>query len=159
MFASVFQRLWIVRLSDDHFHLRENPVLDWLIAGGLLALGAIVAILQLWLTVAIACVLAVAMLLQARTREIIFDVPNNQLQISYRSAFQKRVVLEMGLSVIARAYLKTADDDGTQIILVNGAGEEMGLSAHSRDVRPWKDEIVIAINAILHAAHQMHQED
>jgi hypothetical protein len=154
MFADVFQRISIIHMSDSRLVLRELPLLDWLMALGILLAAAIMWIFSLTVTAVIALGISLFMVLQARMRLVIFTTEPNLMQVLFQSPLQSRKVMEVSLHQISRAYLHKDDLGGTQIILVQTDGEEMGLSAYSRDVKDWKEEIVIAINAILHNAHK-----
>jgi hypothetical protein len=105
-------------------------------------------------TVIVAIAIALLLVLQARLRLIIFTTEPNLMQVLLQSPLRSQIATEISLHEISRAYLKKDDAGGTQIVLVQTDGEEMGLSVYSKDMRDWKEEIVIAINEILHNAHK-----
>lgn len=154
MIQGVLQRLQILEVSDCKLVLRELPLLDWLVAGVLLLIGLGMAVATLWITALVAVTVGILFVLLARTRLILFNAEDNMLRVSYQSPLRTTTVLQMGLHEISRAYLNADDSGGTQIMLVTVMGDEWGLSVYSRDLRPWKDDIVIAINAVLHQAHK-----
>lgn len=154
MIQGVLQRLQILEQSDGKLVLRELPLLDWLVASVIVLFGIGAAIGALWLTALVALIIAALFVLMARTRIILLSAEDNMLQVRYQSPLRSSTVLQMGLHELSRAYLREDDDGSTQIMLVTVMGEEWGLSVYSRDLRPWKDDIVIAINAVLHQEHK-----
>jgi hypothetical protein len=154
MFAGVFQKMNILYMSDSRLVLRELPLLDWLVALVILLAALIMWIASLTISAVIAIAVALFMVLQAHLRLVVFTTEPNLMQVLFQSPLRSRLTDEISLHEISRAYLKKDDLGGTQIILVKTDGEEMGLSVYSKDLRDWKEEIVIAINAILHEAHK-----
>jgi hypothetical protein len=154
MFAGVFQKMSIIQMSDSRLVLRELPLLDWLMALVILAASAVMWIASLNVTAVIALAISLFMVLQARVRLLIFTTEPNLMQVLFQSPLQSRKVIELSLHQVSRAYLQKDELGGSQIILVQTDGDEMGLSVYSRDVKDWKEEIVIAINTILHNAHK-----
>lgn len=155
MFAGILQKMSIIHMSDSRLVLRELPLLDWLVALLLLLSALIMWIANLTIVSAvIAIAVALFMVIQARVRLVIFTTEPNLMQVLFQSPLQTRITNEVSLHQISRAYLKKDDVGGTQIILVQTDGEELGLSVYSKDLRDWKEEIVIAVNAILHEAHK-----
>jgi len=121
----------------------------------IVVVGANVALFfQLWITFTAALIVAAVFAARARTRIITFDASADLLTVQFRALFEQQTVLEKPLREISRAYLRKDDDDSTQIVLVDVLGGEMGLSVHSQEMMPWKEPLVIAINAILHEAHK-----
>ena len=154
MLHGISQRLQIIHQTDDKLILRELPLLDWGLAFFLASTTLILVISEFWVSAGVAGGVALFFILQARTRIITFDADANFMRIDFQTPLQKEVINEIPLQNIQRAYLYKGDDDGTQIILVHTDGEELGISVYSRDVTVWKDDIVIAINAVLHEAHK-----
>lgn len=154
MLHGIIQRLQIIYQTDDKLILRELPLLDWGLAFFLAITTLILVISEFWVSAGVAGGVALFFILQGRTRIITFDADANFMRIDYQTPLQKQVINEIPLQNIQRAYLYKGDDDGTQIILVHTDGEELGISVYSRDVTIWKDDIVIAINAVLHEAHK-----
>ncbi len=155
IFLDLFQRLTIIENRPDRLVLQEQPLIDWLVALLLVVIGANIALFfQLWLSFATALVVAIIFVVRARMRIITFDAPSDLLTVEYRSFTERRIVLEKPLHEISRAYLQKEDDGSTQIVLVDVLGGEMGLSAYTQESTPWKEPIVIAINAVLHEAHK-----
>ena len=154
MLHGVIQRLRIIHQTDTTLILRELPLLDWGLAFFLAITSLILVISQFWTSAGVAAGVALFFILQGRTRLITFDADTNFLNIEYQTPLRKQVINELPLQNIQRAYLYKGDDDGTQIVLVHIDGEELGISVYSRDVNIWKDDIVIAINTILHEAHK-----
>lgn len=159
MLAGILQKLTIIDTTDERLLLREYPLLDWVVVAALFILAANMAILNIWITAVAGVTLGMFFWLRARTRYILFDVAEDLLLVEHHSILQQETVLRVPLEHISRAYLHKADDGSTQIILVNDVGEEMGLSVYSRDMQPWKEEIVIAVNAILHTAHKRREDE
>lgn len=155
MIIGILQKLSIIDRSDVRLVLRELPLFDWLAAFGLLLLALI-----MWLanfapiSAVISIGMALFLVLFAKTRLIIFTTQPNLMQVILQSPLQSRIAKEISLHQISRAYLKKDEEGGTQVILVQSDGEELGLSVYSKDLRDWKEEIVIAINEILHNAHK-----
>lgn len=158
MLNGILQKLNIIVYTDTRLVLREYPRMEWLAVLGLLIVAANTAIWGFWVTAAVALGIAVLLGTQAEVRTITFDVATDQMTIHLQAPLRNRLVNRIPLHHISRAYLSQAQTDHTQIVLVSVVGDEMGLSVYSRDVRPWKDDIVIAINAILHQAHKDAEE-
>lgn len=154
MFLGVLQRLSIIQQTENQLILRELPLLDWGIAILLAMTAMMLTIVQFWISAGVAAGVALFFIIQGRTRPISFDVDSNQMLIRYQTPLSSQIATDMGLHEIQRAYLYKGDDDSTQIVLLRVDGEELGLSVYSKDLHPWKDDIVIAINAILHEAHK-----
>ncbi|GAB5492064.1 MAG: hypothetical protein Phog2KO_22790 [Phototrophicaceae bacterium] len=154
MLQGVIQRLYIIRQSDTQLNLREYPLLDWAVAFFLGIIVIILMIADFQISAGVAGGVALFFIIQARIRTINFDTDSNIMQIGYQSLLRQQVATEILLSDIQRAYLYKGDDEGTQIILVHVKGEELGISVYSEDISVWKDDIVIAINAILYEAHK-----
>jgi hypothetical protein len=154
MWQGVIQRLAIVQQTETRLVLRELPIFDWAIAFALVITALILSIAQFWISALIAVAVGIYFILQGRVRLIIFDVSTAKMTVQFRSPLNKQNISEIFLSEIQRAYLFKGDDAGTQIILVRVDGEEMGMSTYSNDMSPWKEDIVIAITAILHEAHK-----
>ncbi len=154
MIQGVLQRLQVLEQSENKLLLRELPLLDWAIAGSMLLFALGTAVVGVWLTAVLGIVAGVVFVLLARTRIILFHAEDNTLRVSYQSPLRTTTVLQMGLHEISRAYLSVDESGSSQIMLVTVMGEEWGLSVYSRDLRPWKEDIVIAINAVLHQEHK-----
>jgi hypothetical protein len=150
----VLQRLTIVEASPTHLILREQPLLSWLITALLAVIALSLLIFQLYTTAILALVLAVFFLLDAHSRIITFDAAANTMTIDLVHLYKRQTVNTLDLHRISEAHLHIADDGHTQIILIDGMGDEFGLSVYSRDVRPWKAEIVAAINTLLEKSQQ-----
>lgn len=158
MIWGVLQRLDIVTKEPGRLLLRELPLLEWLIAGALF-LGAInLAILGLTLTGLGALIVGVLLILLSRMRFVLFDAENGVMQVWYHYPLRRRMANEYPLEKIHQAYLKPGDEGYTQVIL-STMGGELGLTVYSKDMRPWKEEIVFAINAFLHDARVKEDED
>ena len=153
MINGVLQRLTIIESSPTRFVLREQPLLAWFIAAILSVIALNLLIFHFYGTAFFAFVIACFFLLDAHSRVICFDVATNTMTIDFVYLYKRQTVNMMELDKLGEAYLQTADDGHTQIILIDHMGNESGLSVCSRDVRPWKAEIVSAINAVLHEAH------
>jgi EamA domain-containing membrane protein RarD len=153
MINGVLQRLTIVEASPTRFILREQPLLSRLITALLAVIAVSLLIFQLYTTAIIAFVIAGIFLLDAHSRVIVFDAAANSMTIEHVYLYKCQRVNTLELHTLRKAYLHTAEDGHTQIILIDGMGDEFGLSVYSRDVRPWKAEIVTAINTILREAH------
>jgi len=158
MIQGVIQRLSIVQQSDLRLMLREYPLLDWGIAFALCMLALALFVADFAVSAVIAGGIGIYFLLTGRVRQLDFNVATGQLLINYQTPIRNQTVSEIPLHEIQRAYLLQGDDGATQIILVRIDGEELGISVYSDDVAPWKETIVIAINAVLFAAHQ-HTDD
>lgn len=154
MLHGVIQRLQIIHQTDDKLILRELPLLDWGLAFFLAITTLVLVISEFWVSAGVAGGVALFFILQGRMRLITFDADANFMRIDYQTPLRKQVINEIPLQNIQRAYLYKGEDDGTQIVLVHIDGEELGISIYSRDVTIWKDDIVIAINTILHEAHK-----
>lgn len=155
----VLQKLNIIEHNDTRLVLREYPLGEWL---GVLALLLTSVNTIFWgfeLTAIVAVAAAVVVGARANIRRITFDISDNHMTIHMRSPLRRHMVNQIPLQQIEKAYLSTSKTDHTQIVLVRTTGDEMGLSVYSRDVRPWKDDIVRAINAILQQASHPHSED
>lgn len=154
MINGVLQRLTIVEFSDTRLVLREQPLLAWLITGILFAIAVTLLLFQLWGTAFLAFVIGCVFLIDAHMRLICFDANSNSMTVDYVYLYRRKTIIITELHTIAEAYLNTAADGHTQIILIDSMGNETGLSVYSRDVRSWKDDIVVAINTVLHAASE-----
>jgi hypothetical protein len=154
MINGVLQRLRIVEFDDTRLILRELPLLEWAIVGVLFIVAFNLALFQLWITAIATLLIGMVFAAQARMRVVRFDADSNLMTVEYVYLYKRLPVESKFLHEISRAYLEKADDGSTQIILVDVTGEKMGLSVYSQDVRPWKDEIVVAINTVLHEAHR-----
>lgn len=154
MINGVLQRLRIVEFTDTLLILRELPLLEWVLAGVLFILALNLAMFQFWVTAIAALILGVVFAAQTRIRLVRFDADSNLMTVDYIYLYKRIQIESKFLHEISRAYLDKADDGSTQIMLVDVTGEKMGLSVYSQDVRPWKDEIVVAINTVLHEAHR-----
>ena len=150
----ILQRLNIIQQTDTQLVLRELPLLDYLIAFALIVVALIVSVASFRASAGIAVILALFFVLQGRVRLIVFDATAGNMMVYYQTPIRKAPVSEINLADIQRAYLYKGDSGGTQIILVRMEGEEMGISVYSSDMTRWKDDIVIAINAILHQAYR-----
>lgn len=153
------QKLTITRQSETQLVLRELPLLDYGIAFVVLITGLILLVANFWISAGIAAVIALYFIFQGKMRLICFDTDAGKILIHYQTPLKKETVSDIELSDIQRAYLFKGDDEGTQIILLRGDAEEMGISAYSSDMNPWKEDIVIAINAILHEAHKANSDE
>jgi hypothetical protein len=154
MFAGILQKMNIIHMSESRLVLRELPLLDWLVVLVILLSAVMMWIANITISAVIALGVALFMVLQAHVRLVVFTIDPNLMQVLFQSPLRTRITNEISLHQISRAYLKKDDLGGTQIILVQTDGEEMGLSVYSKDLRDWKEDIVIAINAILHNAHK-----
>ena len=150
----ILQKLSILQRSDERLVLRELPLLDWLMSLVILLFALIMWIAGSTITMVIAIAIALFLVLQARVRLIIFTTEPNLMQVHLQSPLKRQLVSEVSLHHISRAHLKKDDLGASQIILVQTDGEELGLSVYSKDMNEWKEEIVIAINEILHNAHR-----
>ena len=159
MLQGVIQRLYIIEQSKTRLSLREYPLLDWAVAFLLAVTVIILMIADFQISAGVAGGVALFFIIQGRIRTITFDADSDTMQISYQSPLRKQVATEILLHDIQRAYLYKGDDEGTQIILVHIKGEELGISVYSEDISVWKDDIVIAINAILYEAHKDDELD
>lgn len=153
------QKLTITRQTETHLVLRELPLLDYGIAFVVLITSLILLVANFWISAGIAAVIALYFIFQGKMRLICFDADAGKMLIHYQTPLKKETVSDIQLSDIQRAYLFKGDDEGTQIILLRGDAEEMGISAYSNDMTPWKDDIVIAINAILHEAYKANSDE
>jgi hypothetical protein len=154
MISGILQRLTIIEFTDIRLVLRELPFLEWLLAGILWIAAINFVLFGLWATAVAALLLGGYFVLQAHIRTIIFDADTNLMTVENMTLFNREVVSVKELHEISRAYLEKDDDGSTQIMLVDVVGDEMGLSVYSRDMRPWKEDIVVAINTVLHQAHK-----
>jgi hypothetical protein len=154
MINGVLQRLTIIESTPTRLVLCEQPLLSWLIVAFLAVLGLCLLIFQLHATAVIAFVIAAIFLLDAHSRIIIFDSAANTMTVDLAYLHKRQHVNTTQLHRLKAAYLHTADDSHTQIILIDVMDNKSGLSVYSRDVRPWKAEIVTAINTLLHEAHK-----
>lgn len=154
LFASVLEKLSIVEQTDTQLVLRELPLLDWLVAGAIFITALQFMLFDFRITAVVAVAIAAIFAIRARTRLISFDAETNLMQVRYQSLLRTQVIEEIGLHQISRAYLHKDDTGQSQIILVTALGDEMGLSAYSNDMNDWKSPIVVAINTLLHEAHQ-----
>lgn len=154
MILGLLQKLDIIRQSDTELLLREQPLLEWLAAGVLTVIAINMALLDLSLTAGAAFLIGLYLIVQAQTRLIHFNAASDTLTVSLKGLLRNQQPVQERLANISRAYLQQDEEGATQIILVRVDGEEMGLSVHSRDAKPWKEEITIAINELLHEAHR-----
>lgn len=154
MFQSILQRLTIVHESDDQLVLREQPIMDWGIAAALVLTGLIMLIAAFWITGILAFAFAAFFFLQANTRTITFNTNPNIMCIRYQSLLNQNQICEVSLHSISRAYLHRGEDDGVQVVLTMTDGEEMGLSSYIKDKVTWQEDVVLAINGLLHNAHK-----
>lgn len=154
MIQSVFQRMMIIHESDAQLILREQPILDWVIAAAMLLTGFIMLIAQFWITGFLSLAFAVLFYVQASTRTVIFDTDPNMMIVELQSLVGQRVLNEVSLHSISRAYLYRGEDGGVQVVLTMTDGEEMGLSSYIKHEVTWQEEIVLAINGLLHGAHK-----
>ena len=150
----ILQKLSISYKSDARLVLRELPLFDWLMALALFLFALIMWIMNFAVSSLIAIGIAIFLVAQARMRLVIFTTDPNLMQVLLQNLWQSSIAHEVSLHQISRAYLKKDDEGGTQVILVQTDGAELGLSVYSKDLRDWKEEIVIAINEILHNAHK-----
>ncbi|MDQ7026808.1 MAG: hypothetical protein Q9P01_16075 [Anaerolineae bacterium] len=154
MINGVLQPLTIVEISDTRLVLREQPRLAWFIAGILFAIAAILLLFQFWGTAFLAFVIACIFLVDARTRLICFDTHTHTMTVDYVYLYRRKTINVTELHKLGEAYLHTAADGHSQIILIDKMSNEMGFSVYSRDIRPWKEDIVVAINTILRNAQK-----
>lgn len=154
MIFGVLQKLNILNQTNTELVLREQPLLEWLVAGVLFIVAINLALFEFWWTTGAAILMAIYTAARAQTRLIHIDANQNTLVISLNSLLRSQEVAQELLSDISRAYLHKDENGATQIVLVRVDGEEMGLSVYSKDTKPWKEEITIAINTVLHEAHR-----
>ena len=159
MIQGVIQRLIIVQQSEGRLLLREYPLLDWGIAFALFTLALALSVANFLVSAVIAGGIGIYFLLTGRVRTIDFDTSRGKILTSYQTPISNQAVSDIPLDDIQHAYLLKGDDAGTQIILVRTDGEELGISVYSNDIASWKDDIVIAINAVLFTAHQQSNDD
>lgn len=159
IFPGILQRLIIIEQTETRLILRELPLFDYAVAFALIITGLILSVVNFWFSAGIAAVIALYFILQGRVRMIVFDADTGGMIVLYQTPLKKVPVSEIDLAEIKRAYLFKGDDGGTQIILVQVDGEEIGISVYSNDMNPWKDDIVIAINAILYQAHKASKDE
>ncbi|QPC82429.1 hypothetical protein G4Y79_22535 [Phototrophicus methaneseepsis] len=148
MIWGVFQHLRIVTTTPGRLVLRELPLLEWLMAFAVMLLGFNFIIMNMTITAVGAFLVALVIVMSSRSRILIFDAADRELRILFQYPLRQRVVNQIPLAQIDRAYLSKDDNDSTQIILVTQRGD-MGLSVYSRDNRPWKEDICKAINDFL----------
>lgn len=146
----IFQRLSITQQTDRQLLLRELPLFDYAIAFVLVIIGMMLLVGKFWISAGIATVIALYFVVQGKRRMIYFDVDAGKMLIHYQTLLKKETVSELELGDIQDVYIYQGDDGGTQIILRGTNAEEMGISAYSNDMTPWKEDIVMAINATLH---------
>ncbi|MGJ3238674.1 MAG: hypothetical protein ACFE0Q_08215 [Anaerolineae bacterium] len=158
MIQGVIQRLKIVYETDTRLVLRELPLLDWAAAFMLVLIGLGLSLFDFWVSAVLAAGLAFYFVLQGRVRLIEFDAPTARMIVQYRTPFSQSIASDIDLYTVHRAYLFKGDDGGTQVILVRADGEELGISVYSSDPSPWKEAVVIAINALLHEVHKDDDE-
>ena len=154
MIQSVFQRMMIIHESDEQLILREQPILDWVIAAAMVLTGLIMLIAQFWVTAFLSLAFAGLFFTQASTRTVTFDTDPNMMTILLQSLVGQRLLNEVSLHSISRAYLYRGEDGGMQVVLTMTDGEELGLSGYFKTEVTWQEDIVLAINAILHNAHR-----
>lgn len=160
MIDGVLQKLVITKQTRTLLILREQPLLEWVMAGVLFIVAINAGLLfNLWITAVGALIIGIYMVAwQAQTRIITFDANANTLVVALNTPLRQQIVTQEALHDIIRAYLAKDENGATQIILVRANGDEMGLSVYSRDANPWKETITIAINAVLHEAHKDDEE-
>lgn len=146
----IVQRLSIIQQTEKQLVLRELPLFDYAIAFVLIIIGMMLLIAKFWISAGIATVIALYFMAQGKRRMIHFDVDAGKMSIYYQTLLKKETVSDIQIRDIQDAYLYQGDDGGTQIILRGTDAEEMGISAYSNDMTLWKEDIVIAINTILH---------
>lgn len=154
MIQSVLQRLTIIYQTDARLVLHEQPILDWVIAASLTLTACVMFIAEFWITGLMALGFAAFFFLQAQTRVITFDTDPNLMCVRFQGWLGQRRISELSLHSISRAYLYRGEDGGAQIILTMTDGEEIGLSGYSSDAAAWHEQVVLAINGILHSAHK-----
>lgn len=154
MIQDLIQRLSIVQQTTSRLVLRELPLLDWGATFILLIVALLLSIAEFWTSAGIAILIAFYFIFAGRMRVLEFDAGMGKLLIHYQTPLKRDTVSDIDLHTVQRAYLFKGDDNGTQIILVRRDGEELGISVYSQEMTPWKEPIVIAINAILHEAHK-----
>ena len=148
MIWGVFQQLRIVVATPTRLVLRELPLMEWLLAFVMLLVGVNFIVIGLSLTTLGAFFIAMVIVLLSRSRLLIFDAAEKELRIVFQYPFWQRVVNQVPLVQIERAYVRKSDTGSTQIILATQRGE-MGLSVYSRDMQPWKEAVCQAINDFL----------
>lgn len=148
MIWGVFQHLRIITTTPGRLVLRELPLLEWLMAFAVMLLGFNFIIMNMTITAVGAFLVALVIVMSSRSRILIFDAAERELRILFQYPLRQRVVNQIPLAQIDRAYLSKDDNDSTQIILVTQRGD-MGLSVYSRDNRPWKEDVCRAINDFL----------
>jgi hypothetical protein len=158
-FTGVFNRQTIVEQSKAQLVIREQPLAEWLFAAVILLAAANAAIFQFRVTAGAGVIIAAAVVLRARTRYITFDMPSETLTIAFQTPLKRETVNTIELPKVKRAYLKKENSGHTQIILVDVFGQEMGLSVYSRDMMPWKEDVILAVNAFLHEFQQQQEDD
>lgn len=156
MLTSLFQKIDIIEQTKKRLLLRELPRMEWFFSAIVLMLGINMAIFGLNLTAAVAIALGLIVGFGSRIRIIVFDVQAEEMVIVYQYPLRRVVVNTTLLEEVTRAYLSTAEDNATQVILLTQQGE-MGLSVYSKDARPWKEVLVFAINEFLHH-YRKHKE-
>jgi hypothetical protein len=154
MIQTVFQRLIIIYQSDARLVLREQPIFDWVIVATLTLIAFIMFIAQFWVTGILAIGFAAYLILQAKTRLVSFDTDPNLMTVILKNLLSQQIANEVSLYSISRAYLFRGEDGGSQIILTLTDGEELGLTNYFKDAAVWQEEVVLAINGILHKAHK-----
>jgi hypothetical protein len=153
MMNGVLQRLRIVEYSPQRLVLREQPLLAWTIAALLAAMALSMLVFHFYGTAFLAIVIACIFLVDSSSRVITFDAITNSMTVEQVYFYKRKQAFVTELHHIGEASLHTSDDGFSQIILIDKMGNEMGFSVYSRDVRPWKDDIVLAINTVLNEAH------
>lgn len=148
MIWGVFQQLKIIIATPTRLVLRELPLLEWFMAFAVMLLGVNFIFLGTTITAVGAFLVAMAIVLFSRSRLLIFDASNRELQIVFQYPLRQRIINQIPLRQIDRAYIRVDDNDSSQIILATQRGE-MGLSVYSRDTRPWKEDVCKAINDFL----------
>jgi hypothetical protein len=154
MIQTVLQRLIIIYQTDARLVLREQPIFDWVIVATLTLIAAIMFIAQFWVTGILAIGFAGYLILQTKTRLISFDTDPNLMTVILQNLLSQQITNEVSLHSISRAYLFRGEDGGLQIILTLTDGEELGLTNYFKDAALWQEEVVLAINGILHSAHK-----
>jgi len=158
MIFGVLQQLRIIVREPGRLLLRELPLLEWLIASLLFIAALNMTYFELHLTALAALAAGILLALLARLREIELDTDSRELRIYYQYPLWRRQVNAISFDQIVRVSLHRADDGATQIILVTHEAD-MGLSVYSRDLRPWKEEVTVAINEVLRQGRRRDEDE
>lgn len=149
MIQSVLQKITITMQTSTRLILREQPLLEWLLVGMLCMISALLLIAGLRLTSGAAFLIALFFFLRAPTRYIIFDVEEHHFLIQHSFPLYKKTINHKPLAELVRAELYIGEDEGTQIILMDTAENQFGLSGYTQEINAEKEEIVLAINKLL----------